>query len=46
MYRAMVLSRLFDREAVALQRTGYLGTFASALGQKAIGGPIGGQCDA
>jgi pyruvate dehydrogenase E1 component alpha subunit len=37
MYRAMVLSRLFDRKAVALQRTGYLGTFASALGQEAIG---------
>lgn len=37
MYRAMVLSRLFDRKAAALQRTGYLGTFASALGQEAIG---------
>jgi pyruvate dehydrogenase E1 component alpha subunit len=37
MYRAMVLTRLFDRKAIALQRTGQLGTFASALGQEAIG---------
>jgi 2-oxoisovalerate dehydrogenase E1 component alpha subunit len=36
-YRAMVLTRLFDAKAVALQRTGKLGTFASALGQEAIG---------
>jgi 2-oxoisovalerate dehydrogenase E1 component subunit alpha len=37
MYRAMVLTRTFDSRAVALQRTGKLGTFASALGQEAIG---------
>jgi pyruvate dehydrogenase E1 component alpha subunit len=37
MYRAMLLSRLFDQKAVALQRTGYLGTFPSALGQEAVG---------
>jgi len=37
MYRAMVLTRLFDRKAISLQRTGQLGTFASALGQEAIG---------
>jgi pyruvate dehydrogenase E1 component alpha subunit len=36
-YRAMVLTRLFDAKAIALQRTGKLGTFASALGQEAIG---------
>lgn len=36
-YRAMVLTRSFDARAIALQRTGKLGTFASALGQEAIG---------
>src|SRR5205814_8628034 len=37
MYRAMVLTRTFDSRAVAMQRTGKLGTFASALGQEAVG---------
>jgi pyruvate dehydrogenase E1 component alpha subunit len=37
LYRAMVLTRAFDTKAVALQRTGKLGTFASSLGQEAIG---------
>jgi 2-oxoisovalerate dehydrogenase E1 component alpha subunit len=32
LYRAMVLTRTFD-----LQRTGKIGTFASALGQEAVG---------
>ena len=36
MYRAMVLTRTFDAKAVALQRTGRLGTFASSLGQEAV----------
>ncbi|MHA1189769.1 MAG: pyruvate dehydrogenase (acetyl-transferring) E1 component subunit alpha [Alphaproteobacteria bacterium] len=36
-YRAMVLTRIFDEKAVALQRTGRLGTFASSLGQEAVG---------
>lgn len=36
-YRAMVLTRAFDTKAVALQRTGKLGTFASSVGQEAIG---------
>lgn len=35
LYRAMVLTRTFDERAVALQRTGQLGTFASSLGQEA-----------
>ena len=35
LYRAMVLTRTFDAKAVALQRTGRLGTFASSLGQEA-----------
>ncbi len=33
----MVLTRQFDLKAIALQRTGKIGTFASALGQEAIG---------
>lgn len=36
MYRAMVRARTFDAKAVALQRTGRLGTYASALGQEAV----------
>jgi pyruvate dehydrogenase E1 component alpha subunit len=35
LYRAMVLTRVFDQKAVSLQRTGQLGTFASSLGQEA-----------
>jgi pyruvate dehydrogenase E1 component alpha subunit len=34
--RSMVLLRLFDRKAVALQRTGRLGTYAVSLGQEAV----------
>ena len=37
LYRAMHLTRIFDSKAIALQRTGKLGTFASALGQEAVG---------
>src|SRR5207237_1311447 len=37
MYRAMVLTRAFDAKAIAMQRTGKIGTFASALGQEAVG---------
>ncbi|NUA29738.1 pyruvate dehydrogenase (acetyl-transferring) E1 component subunit alpha [Cupriavidus basilensis] len=37
LYRAMVLTRQFDLKAIALQRTGQIGTFASALGQEAVG---------
>lgn len=37
LYRGMVLTRIFDEKAVALQRTGRLGTFASSLGQEAVG---------
>ena len=35
LYRAMVLVRAFDLKAVALQRTGRLGTYAASLGQEA-----------
>jgi pyruvate dehydrogenase E1 component alpha subunit len=41
MYGAMVLTRTFDAKAVALQRTGRLGTFASSLGQEAVAVGIG-----
>jgi pyruvate dehydrogenase E1 component alpha subunit len=41
LYRAMTLTRAFDAKAVALQRTGQLGTYASSLGQEAIGVAIG-----
>jgi len=37
LYRAMVRARTFDTKAIALQRTGRLGTYASCLGQEAIG---------
>jgi len=36
LYEAMLLTRSFDEKAVALQRTGRLGTFASSLGQEAV----------
>jgi pyruvate dehydrogenase E1 component alpha subunit len=36
MYRSMVLTRSFDVQAVSLQRTGRLGTYASSLGQEAV----------
>lgn len=41
MYRAMVLTRAFDVKAVALQRTGRLGTYPPCLGQEAVGVGIG-----
>jgi pyruvate dehydrogenase E1 component alpha subunit len=37
LYRSMVLTRVFDNRAISLQRTGKLGTFASSLGQEAVG---------
>lgn len=36
LYREMVLTRIFDAKAVALQRTGKMGTFPSSLGQEGI----------
>ena len=36
LYRWMVLTRTFDAKAIALQRTGRLGTYASTLGQEAV----------
>jgi pyruvate dehydrogenase E1 component alpha subunit len=40
LYRDMVLTRVFDAKAVSLQRTGRLGTYASSLGQEAVGAGI------
>ena len=40
-YRDMVLTRIYDNKAVALQRTGKLGTYPSHLGSEAIGIAIG-----
>lgn len=37
LYRAMVHVRAFDEKAIALQRSGRLGTYASCLGQEAVG---------
>lgn len=39
LYEAMMLTRAFDKRAVALQRTGQLGTFPSSLGQESV--PVG-----
>jgi pyruvate dehydrogenase E1 component alpha subunit len=41
LYRDMVLTRAFDAKAIALQRTGRLGTYASSLGQEAVAVGIG-----
>lgn len=41
LYRAMVQVRSVDAKAVALQRTGQLGTYASSLGQEAVGVAVG-----
>lgn len=40
-YRHMVLIRLLDKKAVALQRTGQMSTYPSCLGQEAVGTGIG-----
>ena len=40
-YEAMVLMRTYDAKAVALQRTGLLGTYASLLGKEAVDAGIG-----
>jgi len=41
LYKMMTLLRLFDTKAIALQRTGRMGTYASTLGQEAIGVALG-----
>lgn len=41
LYRTMVLTRTFDKKAIALQRTGKMGTYAPIHGQEAISTAIG-----
>ena len=41
LYKTMVLTRVFDRAAINLQRTGAMGTYPSCEGQEAIGTGIG-----
>lgn len=41
LYRVMVLTRTFDKKAIALQRTGKMGTYPSINGQEAISTAIG-----
>ncbi|NND45472.1 MAG: pyruvate dehydrogenase (acetyl-transferring) E1 component subunit alpha [Xanthomonadales bacterium] len=41
LYKLMVNTRVFDKKAVALQRTGKLGTYASCLGHEAAHVAIG-----
>lgn len=41
MYKMMLQTRSFDAKAIALQRTGKLGTYPSSLGQEAISVAIG-----
>ncbi len=41
LYHKMVMVRVFDAKAVALQRTGKMGTFPASRGQEAVGVGIG-----
>jgi pyruvate dehydrogenase E1 component alpha subunit len=41
LYRTMVRTHLFDKKAIALQRTGKMGTYAPITGQEAISTAIG-----
>jgi pyruvate dehydrogenase E1 component alpha subunit len=41
LYRWMVLMRAYDAKAIALQRTGQIGTFASLLGKEAVEAGVG-----
>ena len=41
LYRAMVLMRTYDAKAIALQRTGQIGTYASILGKEAVEAGVG-----
>jgi 2-oxoisovalerate dehydrogenase E1 component alpha subunit len=46
LYKAMILTRAFDAKAVALQRTGRLGTYAVSLGQEAVSVGVASAMDA
>ncbi|MEK7878047.1 MAG: pyruvate dehydrogenase (acetyl-transferring) E1 component subunit alpha [Pseudomonadota bacterium] len=41
LYQAMVLMRTYDAKAIALQRTGQIGTYASMLGKEAVEAGVG-----
>lgn len=41
LYKLMVKTRTFDKKAIALQRTGKLGTYASCLGHESVHTAIG-----
>lgn len=41
LYKTMFLLRSFDTKAIALQRTGKMGTYASTLGQEAVSVALG-----
>ena len=41
LYKAMVLMRTYDAKAIALQRTGQIGTYASILGNEAVEAGVG-----
>ena len=41
LYQTMLLTRLFDKKAIALQRTGKMGTYAPINGQEAISTALG-----
>lgn len=41
LYKVMVLTRTFDKKAIALQRTGKMGTYAPLNGQEAVSAAIG-----
>lgn len=41
LYRTMVRTRIFDKKAIALQRTGKMGTYAPINGQEAISTAVG-----
>jgi len=41
LYRHMVRARIFDKKAIALQRTGKMGTYAPINGQEAVSTAIG-----
>lgn len=45
LYRAMVRTRTLDARAIALHRTGRLGTYPSSLGQEAVGVGVGSSMD-
>jgi len=41
LYKNMMLTRIFDTKAIALQRTGKMGTYPSSLGQEGFSSAIG-----